>query len=238
MPPTAPRHTPSRRLVVPVALLVLLSATACGTPPELQSSGRLPPPRPVTPTADPSAPGGTPPPGAAPGSPLPPGGLPGSPLPPGGLPGSPLSPGGLPGTPGTELPGGWPGSPAPGAPGVVPPGGLPGATTGPPPVGSGPTATACSNGPSASTVIALVRGRPRLLPTGARAKVQTGPLCADDWHWTMLDVTGHERLQVVTRGKPGAPELVTAGTDVCTAEVRATAPAGIRTLACDGVPAS
>ena len=40
---------------------------------------------------------------------------------------------------------------------------------------------------------------------------------------------------MVTRGRPTALKLVTAGTDVCGVEVRAVAP-GIRALACDAVP--
>lgn len=67
-----------------------------------------------------------------------------------------------------------------------------------------------------------------------RVRVVSGPLCAADWQYTVLDVTGHEQLQVVTRGSGGAPRLVTAGTDVCTVEVRAAGPPGIRNLACEG----
>jgi hypothetical protein len=75
-----------------------------------------------------------------------------------------------------------------------------------------------------------------MLPRDVRVTVRTGPLCAGDWQYTVLAVTGHEELQVVTRGKPTELELVTAGTDVCGVEVRAAAPPGIRTLACDGTP--
>ncbi|MCM0676469.1 hypothetical protein NCC78_17510, partial [Micromonospora phytophila] len=100
----------------------------------------------------------------------------------------------------------------------------------------GLTATACRNGPSGQRVTELVRGRDGVLPDDVRVRVRTGPLCAGEWHYTVLDVTGHEELQVVTRGRPGSPRLVTAGTDVCTIEVRAAGPPGIRTLACDGGP--
>ncbi|MFY1705080.1 hypothetical protein ACN28G_25740 [Micromonospora sp. WMMA1923] len=139
------------------------------------------------------------------------------------LPGQPVLPGG---TAGPVLPG------VPGGPGAV--GGLPGPAPGP--TGLGPVATACADGPTGSRVIALLRGPAAVLPDRVQTRVRTGPLCADDWHYTVLDVTGHEELQVVTRGRSNAPELVTAGTDVCSAEVRATAPAGIRTLACPGEP--
>lgn len=117
------------------------------------------------------------------------------------------------------------------------------APTGPPIGGvtatpdAGLVATACRNGPTGQRVVQLLRGRAAVLPDNVRVKVRTGPLCAADWQYTVLEVTGHEELQVVTRGRPDAPELVTAGTDVCTIEVRAAGPAGIRTLACDAGPA-
>lgn len=96
------------------------------------------------------------------------------------------------------------------------------------------TATPCRSGPSGDRVVALLRGAARVLPRDVRVTVRTGPLCAEDWQYTVLAVSGHEELQVVTRGRPAALELVTAGTDVCGVEVRAAAPSGIRTLACDG----
>ncbi|MEU7840820.1 hypothetical protein AB0B39_07610 [Micromonospora sp. NPDC049114] len=102
----------------------------------------------------------------------------------------------------------------------------------------GLVATACRNGPTGQRVVQLLKGRASVLPDNVRVRVRTGPLCAADWQYTVLEVTGHEELQVVTRGRPAAPELVTAGTDVCTIEVRATGPAGIRTLACDDDPAA
>ncbi|PWR13581.1 hypothetical protein DKT68_00855, partial [Micromonospora acroterricola] len=112
-----------------------------------------------------------------------------------------------------------------------------------PPVGGvtatadpGLVATACRNGPTGQRVVQLLRGRAGVLPDNVRVRVRTGPLCAADWQYTVVEVTGHEELQVVTRGRPAGPELVTAGTDVCTVEVRATGPAGIRTLACDAGP--
>ncbi|MBQ0903656.1 hypothetical protein [Micromonospora sp. U21] len=132
------------------------------------------------------------------------------------------------------------GTGAPTAPG---PTGTPSTPPATPPVGTatatpdaGLVATACRNGPSGQRVVQLVRGRGAVLPDNVRVRVRTGPLCAADWQYTVLEVTGHEELQVVTRGRAAAPELVTAGTDVCTIEVRATGPVGIRTLACDAGP--
>jgi len=43
-------------------------------------------------------------------------------------------------------------------------------------------------------------------------------------------VPNQDPLQVITRGLPTSLQLVTAGTDVCSVSVRATAPAGIRTV--------
>ncbi|MFI6065754.1 hypothetical protein ACIA47_10865 [Micromonospora sp. NPDC051227] len=103
---------------------------------------------------------------------------------------------------------------------------------------AGLVATACRNGPTGQRVLQLLRGRAGVLPANVRVQVRTGPLCAGDWQFTVLTVTGHEELQVITRGEPGSPMLVTAGTDVCTIEVRATSPAGIRALACDAGPAN
>jgi hypothetical protein len=91
---------------------------------------------------------------------------------------------------------------------------------------------ACTGEPSAKQIIELVRGRRGLLPGSARVSVRSGPLCAADWHLTTLDVAGYEPLQVVSRDRSGSLRLVTAGTDVCTAEVRVASPAGIQTLAC------
>ncbi|SCG60017.1 hypothetical protein GA0070614_3140 [Micromonospora coxensis] len=135
------------------------------------------------------------------------------------------------------LPGGVPTAvpPVTATPGF-PPGTTPTPTT--PLVPPGPTpaavATACAGRPSADRVVGLLRDR--VLPAGVRVRATTGPLCADGWQYTVLAVTGHEALQVVTRGEPGALRLVTAGTDVCSIEVRAAAPPAIRTSACDAGP--
>ncbi|PZF82377.1 hypothetical protein C1I99_31570, partial [Micromonospora deserti] len=121
--------------------------------------------------------------------------------------------------------------------GPVPPTatGLPGAGAPTSTTGPATVAVPCRSGPSGQRVIDVVR-RAKVLPADVRIRVATGPLCADDWHYTALDVTGHEQLQVVTRGQPAAPRLVTAGTDVCTVEVRAAGPPAVRALACDGGP--
>ncbi|SCL58964.1 hypothetical protein GA0070608_2067 [Micromonospora peucetia] len=125
-----------------------------------------------------------------------------------------------------------PGTPS-AAPTPPPDTGLPDTGLPTPTVDPGLVAVPCPDGPSGARIVDLVRGRGGVLPTGVRVRVRTGPLCAGDWHYTVLDVTGHETLQVVTEGRPGAPRLVTAGTDVCTAEVRAAGPPGIRTRVCD-----
>ncbi|MFF5176322.1 hypothetical protein ACFY3U_27395 [Micromonospora sp. NPDC000089] len=108
-------------------------------------------------------------------------------------------------------------APPPATPGAAP---VPGA------------AAPCGGRPDADRVTALLRDR--VLPPGVTVRATTGPLCADGWQYTILAVSGHEELQVVTRGRPGALTLVTAGTDVCSIEVRAAAPLAVQALACDG----
>ncbi|KWV34434.1 hypothetical protein [Micromonospora rifamycinica] len=99
-------------------------------------------------------------------------------------------------------------------------------------------AVPCAGRPSTERVIGLLRDD--VLPRNVSVRAVQGPLCADGWHYTVLAVSGHEQLQAVSRGEPGgAVVLVTAGTDVCSIEVKAAAPPAIRTLACDagtGVP--
>jgi hypothetical protein len=88
------------------------------------------------------------------------------------------------------------------------------------------TAVSCAGQPTADRVIALVRAR-GMISTSAGVTVRIGPLCAGTWQYTVLDVTGHEPLQVVSSGAPNALTLVTAGTDVCSIPVRSGAPSGI-----------
>ncbi|TDC38418.1 hypothetical protein [Micromonospora sp. KC213] len=139
------------------------------------------------------------------------------------------------GLPTAAAPGGSPATALPGYPQGVPTG-----TTGPgllptpgAPAGStpAPAAAPCRGRPPADRVIRLLRGH--VLPRDVAVRATKGPLCADGWQYTVLAVTGYEELQAVTRGEPTALRLVTAGTDVCSIEVRATAPPAIRTLACD-----
>ncbi|SCL39026.1 hypothetical protein GA0074692_5217 [Micromonospora pallida] len=131
-------------------------------------------------------------------------------------------------------------SPTAAPPATVSPGPPTGVPLAPPtalpttPDSSGMVATPCRNGPSGQQVLRLVRDSPGALPGGSGVRVRSGPLCADDWQYTVLTVSGYEDLSVVTRGRPGSLRLVTAGTDVCTIEVRTAAPTGIRTLTCDG----
>jgi hypothetical protein len=91
-------------------------------------------------------------------------------------------------------------------------------------------AVPCAGRPGADQVIAVLWSA-KVLPSRAPATTTIGPLCSGDWQYTALDVPGTGLLQVLTRGPSGALVLVTAGTDVCTATVRAQAPPGIRTVA-------
>ena len=91
-------------------------------------------------------------------------------------------------------------------------------------------AVPCAGRPGADQVIAVLWSA-KVLPSRAPATTTIGPLCSGDWQYTALDVPGTGLLQVLTRGASGALRLVTAGTDVCTATVRAQAPPGIKTVA-------
>jgi hypothetical protein len=123
-------------------------------------------------------------------------------------------------------------SPEPSVPSLVPPPPQPRTASPSATVLFGPAvAVACGGRPGADQVLSALRRRSNLLPAGVRANVQTGPLCAGDWQYTVILVSGREPLQVVTRGAPGALTLVTAGTDVCNVTVRTTAPPGIITAA-------
>ncbi|MFC7764406.1 hypothetical protein ACFQY4_45335 [Catellatospora bangladeshensis] len=57
------------------------------------------------------------------------------------------------------------------------------------------------------------------------------PVCAGTWQYTVVSIPDREPLQVVTKGAPAVLEVVTAGTDICTIEVRNFAPPGIRIAA-------
>ncbi|GIJ29026.1 hypothetical protein Vqi01_41880 [Micromonospora qiuiae] len=139
-------------------------------------------------------------------------------------------------TPGLPTRAATPSATGPAASTPPPTTGLPATVAPSPTADAGLVAAACRGGPTRQRIIDLVRGRRDLLPRDAKVRVRNGPLCAADWQFTALDVTGYEPLQVVTRDQAGTLRLVTAGTDVCSIEVRVTSPPGIRTLACgDGV---
>ncbi|MDI1461731.1 hypothetical protein QEZ54_12175 [Catellatospora sp. KI3] len=93
------------------------------------------------------------------------------------------------------------------------------------------TATECLGRPGADQVIAALRRTSRILPAKGKVNVVGPPMCAGTWQYTVLSVTGREPLQVVTKGAPDKLTVVTAGTDICTIEVRNFAPAGIRLTA-------
>jgi hypothetical protein len=92
-------------------------------------------------------------------------------------------------------------------------------------------ATPCSGYPTAHQVMALVRQSGGLLPRTGSVTVVKGPLCAGSWQYTIFSVPQKEPLQVVSRGTPGNLTLVTAGTDICSIEVRTAGPVGIRNAA-------
>ena len=112
-----------------------------------------------------------------------------------------------------------------------------------PPPPPSPTATsgfpdspvvACGGRPSAAQVITLLKRR-GLLPSSYQRQVTVGPMCAGTWQWSVLD-TSNGPLQAVTEIRGNTLRLITAGTDVCSIEVRAGAPTGIRSAACDALP--
>ena len=107
----------------------------------------------------------------------------------------------------------------------VPPAPIP-TTTGP----DDRVAVSCAGRPTAARVIALVRSN-GMLTGNAPVTVQVGPLCAGSWQYTVLTGTGREPLQVVSRGTPEALQLVAAGTDICSVQVRGQAPPGILSVA-------
>lgn len=87
--------------------------------------------------------------------------------------------------------------------------------------------------PTGEQVIAAVRKARPGLPTGSGLTVKTGPLCAGVWQYTILTVTSSEPLQIMSKGAPASLTIVTAGTDPCSVEVKATAPlALLRTADC------
>ncbi|HCT75019.1 MAG TPA: hypothetical protein DGT23_00190 [Micromonosporaceae bacterium] len=81
----------------------------------------------------------------------------------------------------------------------------------------------CAGRPSAEQVVDLVKRETTARPT----KAVVTPVCAGNWHYTVLEVPDKEPLQVLTKGDPAALTLVAVGTDVCTVDVRRQAPTGI-----------
>jgi hypothetical protein len=88
------------------------------------------------------------------------------------------------------------------------------------------TAVPCGGRPSGEQVIALLERR-SVVAAGTKPTVTTGPLCAGTWQYTVVSVSSHEPLHAISKGPPTALELVTAGTNPCSARVRAEAPPGI-----------
>ncbi|QSB14956.1 hypothetical protein JQS43_00735 [Natronosporangium hydrolyticum] len=87
-------------------------------------------------------------------------------------------------------------------------------------------ALGCDGRPGPAALIELLQAE-GLLAASDDAEVVEGPFCSGTWQYAVIAVPDRDPLQVVTQGEPDALELVTAGTDVCTVEVRIQAPAGI-----------
>jgi hypothetical protein len=93
----------------------------------------------------------------------------------------------------------------------------------------------CTSGPSKSQVLAVVKGRPGI--PDDQLEVSSGPDCSGSWQYAELRIKGkgddeEDPLLVITKGKPASLTLVEAGADVCSDQVQADAPAGIRVRAC------
>jgi hypothetical protein len=113
-----------------------------------------------------------------------------------------------------------PTTPASGGPGPVPPAPTPGQDE----------AVDCDGSPGEDEVLAVLR-EADLLDADVEASLLQGPLCAGEWQYAVVSVPDRDPLQVITSGPPDELALVTAGTEVCTVEVRVHAPRGIRAAA-------
>ncbi len=130
--------------------------------------------------------------------------------------------------------------PAPGTPVPIPSAASPVSAPYPPgftPRPTGPTATpavsstpfpefssvSCNGKPTGDQVLALVKRETTIEPSAPI----TQPVCAGTWHFTVLGVPNRDPLQVLSKGDPGALQLMAVGTDVCTVDVRRQAPTGI-----------
>lgn len=96
-------------------------------------------------------------------------------------------------------------------------------------------AAKCGSQPTGAQILALIKGKPGI--PNKTLQVRDGPFCADTWSFTTVKLAGtgsdeQEPLSVVTSGTGSALTLITAGSDVCNAQVQSSAPAGIRVLAC------
>lgn len=116
------------------------------------------------------------------------------------------------------------------SPGTAPPSAA-GRPTDPPPT-SVDDAVDCAGEPDGSHVLAVLQDAGLWGDTGeAGPEFSEGPLCADGWQFSVITVPERDPLQVITSGDTDELALVTAGTDVCTIEVRVHAPPGIRRVA-------
>ncbi|MGX6604661.1 hypothetical protein ACWKSP_21400 [Micromonosporaceae bacterium Da 78-11] len=93
----------------------------------------------------------------------------------------------------------------------------------------------CAGEPTGAQILALIKGQPGV--PDQPLKVVQGPLCAGDWSFTTVEITGQdedelEPLMVLATGKADTLALVGAGSDVCSNQVQADAPPGVRVLAC------
>ncbi|BCY15569.1 hypothetical protein [Actinoplanes sp. L3-i22] len=96
-------------------------------------------------------------------------------------------------------------------------------------------AAKCSGQPTGAEILALIKGKPGI--PNKTLQVQDGPFCSGTWTFTTVKLAGsgsdqQEPLSVVSTGKGSTLTLITAGSDVCNAQVQASAPAGIRVMAC------
>lgn len=104
-----------------------------------------------------------------------------------------------------------------------------------PPTPTVSAAPKCRSGPTAAQMLAVLQGLPGI--PEEELKVAEGPFCSGAWQFATVQIAGQdpkeaEQLFVVTTGTPTALKVIEAGTDVCSVEVQAQAPPGIRVRAC------
>ncbi|WP_203825256.1 hypothetical protein [Actinoplanes palleronii] len=98
-------------------------------------------------------------------------------------------------------------------------------------------AAKCVGQPTKAEILALLKLKGGDAIPDKALKVQSGPYCTANWSFTTVEIAGQdadslEPLMVVATGKGATLDMVAAGTDVCNPQVQASAPAGIRVLAC------